>query len=152
MDQHQSAIALVVAGDRAGFFVREADGSIQAVRSYEEFSISDGPMPSKSAPARRLRWASAAMGVLSLPAVALAYWRPVPIEMRAHAHGGQLFISWDVGALDHGGRLEITDAHGHTVVRLSKGTASATFGAVGSSMDVRLSSESRSGYLHWAKR
>src|SRR5580658_2689279 len=35
--EQQSEIALVVAGDRAGFFVREADGSIQTVRSHEEF-------------------------------------------------------------------------------------------------------------------
>ncbi len=38
-NEHHSEVALVVAGDRAGFFVREAGGSIQTVRSHEEFSI-----------------------------------------------------------------------------------------------------------------
>lgn len=40
LDQYSVAFALVIAGDRAGFFVRQADGTIQAVRSYEEFPVS----------------------------------------------------------------------------------------------------------------
>lgn len=43
----RAAVALVLAGNRAGFFVRQADGSIQAVRSHEEFTV--GPMESLSA-------------------------------------------------------------------------------------------------------
>ena len=35
----RAAVALVIAGDRAGFFVRQADGSIQGIRSHEEFSV-----------------------------------------------------------------------------------------------------------------
>ena len=47
-NEHQSEVALVVAGDRAGFFVREADGSIQTVRSHEEFSIARPPVCDRS--------------------------------------------------------------------------------------------------------
>jgi len=36
----RAAVALVVAGNRAGFFVRQADGSIQTIRSHEEFTFS----------------------------------------------------------------------------------------------------------------
>jgi hypothetical protein len=38
----RAAVALVIAGDRAGFFVRQADGSIQTIRSHEEFTFTPG--------------------------------------------------------------------------------------------------------------
>jgi hypothetical protein len=38
-EKRDAAVALVVAGARAGFFVREFNGSIQTVRSYEEFFV-----------------------------------------------------------------------------------------------------------------
>src|SRR5258708_358249 len=34
-----SAIALVIAGDAGGFFVREPDGSMQTIKSYQEFPV-----------------------------------------------------------------------------------------------------------------
>ena len=40
-ESHQGVLALVVAGGRAGFFVREPDGSVQAIRSHEEFKVAD---------------------------------------------------------------------------------------------------------------
>jgi hypothetical protein len=43
-DKRKAQVALVAAGDRAGFFVKEADGSFQTIRSYEEFSL-DGGLP-----------------------------------------------------------------------------------------------------------
>ena len=47
-EKHQGVLALVVAGGQAGFFVREADGSMQAIRSHEEFKVADAasrPVP-----------------------------------------------------------------------------------------------------------
>jgi hypothetical protein len=43
MHDHQADIALVMVGCRAGFFVRERDGSLQAVRSHQEFQIHPEP-------------------------------------------------------------------------------------------------------------
>ena len=40
-EKHQGLLALVVAGGQAGFFVREPDGSVQAIRSHEEFKVAD---------------------------------------------------------------------------------------------------------------
>jgi len=37
-ESQRAAVALVIAGSRAGFFVRQADGSIQTIRSHEEFA------------------------------------------------------------------------------------------------------------------
>jgi hypothetical protein len=62
----RAAVALVIAGDRAGFFVRQADGSIQSIRSHEEFSLTPGeppdvaPATSKAAPAPQAARALAA--------------------------------------------------------------------------------------------
>ena len=41
-ERHRGVLALVVAGGLAGFFVRELDGSVQAIRSHEVFRW---PMP-----------------------------------------------------------------------------------------------------------
>jgi len=62
-------IALVIAGRRAGFFVRDLDGALQAIRSYEEFDV----------PRLRVRRrnAAAAAGLFCLAATplgALAYF------------------------------------------------------------------------------
>jgi hypothetical protein len=44
----RAAVALVIAGDRAGFFVRQADGSIQTIRSHEEFTLAPAePTPAE---------------------------------------------------------------------------------------------------------
>lgn len=41
MERSRARIALVVASRKAGFFVRESDGTIQAIRSHEEFSLEE---------------------------------------------------------------------------------------------------------------
>src|SRR5512143_2547024 len=40
-EKHQGVLALVMAGGQAGFFVRQSDGSVQAIRSHEEFNVAD---------------------------------------------------------------------------------------------------------------
>src|SRR5712692_2580154 len=37
LEQLPNAVALVIAGDQGGFFVREPDGSMQTIQSYQEF-------------------------------------------------------------------------------------------------------------------
>jgi len=65
-------IALVIAGERAGFFTRDTNGSIQAVRSYEEFSIAAPPMPRPTrhpwqSPVKAWRRVALALGLLAGP-------------------------------------------------------------------------------------
>lgn len=162
MDQHRTAVALVVAGARAGFFVRETDGTLQAVRSYEEFAVADAatmPAPRRAirysppvAP-QHWRWPAAVASLLAVPAVALAYWLPpAPIEIEARERYGQLVVSWDARALERGGRLEIVDGSKRTVLRLARGTTGATYLVQSAAVDVRLSTDTRTGYLHWVKR
>lgn len=64
-ERQQATIALVIAGGRAGFFVRQADGSIQTVCSHEEFPLAaagveaaaadSGSTPASNRPKVRVR-------------------------------------------------------------------------------------------------
>jgi hypothetical protein len=125
--QHPSEIALVVAGDRAGFFVREADGSIQTVRSHEEFCITrlhaDPPIvpavpliTTPRTPRLVLKWTRkwalaglASLGMVPIAALAVFPQQPTPSALELRESGGQLRISWKPGrnavlAIDDGGR------------------------------------------------
>jgi hypothetical protein len=126
-NEHQSEVALVVAGDRAGFFVREAGGSIQTVRSHEEFSVAPlcAAAPKKLVPALKWPWTFAwtaapawlvMLAVLPIAALAVLPQRSAvakPLELQVHEIAGQLRISWKPGqnavlAIDDGGtRLSI---------------------------------------------
>ena len=166
-EKHQGVLALVVAGGRAGFFVREPDGSVQAIRSHEEFKVADAasrPVPEGTAaadelpaPAPRLWQAwkrvAACAGLLAIPAGAFAYLRPLlpslPIALAIREEAGQLVIGWNAGALAEGSRLEIQDGSERTILMLPADTSSATYGPQGDDVEVRLSTDTRMGGAHW---
>jgi len=170
-EQHQGLLALVVAGGRAGFFVREPDGSIQAIRSHEEFPVAlappavaknvvkrtkprlvaERPIPAPGVwPAWKRMAACAA--VLAVPAGALAYLRPLlrlPIALALREEAGQLVIGWNAGALMDGSRLEIRDGSERTLLMLAAQTSGATYRPQGSDVEVRLTTDTRTGGVHW---
>jgi hypothetical protein len=171
-ERHQGLLALVVAGGRAGFFVREPDGSIQAIRSHEEFPVASLAAPpvaknvakkTKSrpgverpipAPGLWPAWKrmTACAAVLAVPAGAFAYLRPLlrlPIALALREEAGQLVIGWNVGALMDGSRLEIRDGSERTLLMLAAHTSSATYGPQGSDVEVRLTTDTRTGGAHW---
>jgi hypothetical protein len=169
-EKHQGVIALVVAGGRAGFFVREPDGSVQAIRSHEEFPVASAaahpasgrtaadelPAPSPSGWRRaRLAWkrAVACAGLLAVPAGAYAYLRPLlphlPIALVLREEAGQLVIGWNVGALAEGSHLEIRDGSQRTILGLPADASSATYRLQGGDVEVRLTSDTRMGGAHW---
>jgi hypothetical protein len=150
MEQQATDVALVVAGVRAGFFVREPDGSLQAVRSYEEFSTL-GPPPRLEPPLPRVhsRWLMAAAGILAVPAAAFAYFHPLgsepPIPLEAREEAGQLIVTWDPRSLTSSASLEIVDHGRRTTVSLEKATGSATYQLNGGDVEVRLATQTRTG-------
>ncbi|MCU1339911.1 MAG: hypothetical protein JWO19_5492 [Bryobacterales bacterium] len=165
-EKHEGVLALVVAGGQAGFFVRESDGSVQAIRSHEEFQVADAaaqPVSRKTAvgaelPAPAPRWhawrrVAACAALLAIPAGAFAYLRPLiprlPIALAIREEAGQLVIGWNAGALNEGSRLEITDGSERTILMLPANTSSATYGLQGGDVEVRLSTDSRMGGAHW---
>jgi hypothetical protein len=164
-EKHQGVIALVVAGGRTGFFVREMDGSVQAIRSHEEFQLADvaprlvfDENPTAELPAPAPRWRSwrriaACAGLLAVPAAAFAYLRPLlprgPIAVALREEAGQLVIGWNQSAVTEGSRLEIMDGSERTIVQLPANTSSATYGPQGGDVEVRLTTDSGMGGAHW---
>src|ERR1700687_4646447 len=168
-EKHQGILALVVAGGQAGFFVHEPDGSVQAIRSHEEFHVADAaPHPaSRGASAAVLpppvpRWwqaclawrrVAACAGLLAIPAGGFAYLRPtlphLPIALALREEAGQLVIGWNAGAVMDGSRLEILDGSERTILMLPADASSATYGPQSSDVEVRLTTDTRMGGAHW---
>jgi hypothetical protein len=161
-EKHQGVLALVVAGGQAGFFVRETDGSVQSIRSHEEFQVADAVtqvaprvVAELPAPAPRQGWKriAACAGLLAIPAGAFTYLWPLlprlPIALALREEAGQLVIGWNAGALAEGSRLEIQDGSERTILMLASDTSSATYGLQGSDVEVRLSTDTRMGGAHW---
>ena len=167
-EKHQGVLALVVAGGQAGFFVREPDGSVQAIRSHEEFQVADAAAHPSSGtaraelPAPAPRWwqarqgwkrVVACAGLLAVPVGAFAYLRPLlphlPIALALREEAGQLVIGWNAGALMEGSRLEISDGSERTILLLPADTSSATYGPHGGDVEVRLTTGARMGGAHW---
>jgi len=171
-EQHKGLLALVVAGGRAGFFVREQDGSIQAIRSHEEFPVASLAVPpvaknvaKKTKPHPRVErpipapgtWPAwkriaACAAVLAVPAGAFAYLRPLlrlPIALALREEAGQLVIGWNAAALMDGSRLEIRDGSERTLLMLAAQTSGATYRPQGSDVEVRLTTDTRTGGVHW---
>ncbi len=165
VDRITGGIALVIAGGRAGFFAREADGSMQAVRSHEEFAVADAatqaqPLAratrqacgSQPAQPRFWKWALSAAGLLAGPVAAFAYLYPphaTPLELSLRETNGQLVIQWDPQAAVTDARLVITEAEGRTILPVPPGSSSATYAAHSGDVDISLSTADRSGRVHW---
>ena len=165
-EEHSGIVALVVAGGRAGFFVREPDGSVQAIRSHEEFRVADAaPMPVSSGPTAvelpapppragpAWKRALACAGLLAIPAAGFAYFQPLlprlPIALSLREEAGQLLIGWNPKAVSEVSRLEIQDGGDRTVLMLEPNTSSAAYRLRTSEAEVRLSTESRTGGARW---
>jgi len=169
VDRVKNGIAFVIAGGRAGFFAREANGSMQAVRSHEEFLVADAatqaePLarPGTSPRGRHaalpppsiLKWAFGIGGLLAGPVAAFAYLQPLmprpPLELSLRETNGQLVIQWDAHeATAPDGILEITEAGARTELPVAPGSSSATYAVRSGDVEIRLSSGPRSGRVHW---
>ena len=162
-EKHRGILALVIAGGQAGFFVREPDGSVQAIRSHEEFRMADAasrpvsnepdPACQLPIPAPRCFWkrGAACAALLTVPAGAFAYWQPMvsrlPIALALREEAGQLVIGWN--PVTGSSRLEIRDGSDLSVLMLPANTSSATFGPQSRNVEVRLSTDTRTGATHW---
>ena len=144
LNQQKAGLALVVAGRRAGFFVREPDGSIQTVRSHEEFSISEQKPPtpappSVAVPPRRKRVPARVLALAMLPLAAIAVWpqrsQDSPQNLEIHASGRQLRISWKAGNC---AVLAIRDGRGRVAIPVYADQSSATFAPEGDVVEVSL--------------
>jgi hypothetical protein len=160
----QGLVALVVAGGRAGFFVREADGAVQAVKSHEEFAVanvSTGLAPATQParmrptkpPKRLMKSAMAGIGLLCVPMAVLAYLQPAlpqsPVALAVREEAGQLIVGWDARGGTENGRLEIVDGGEPTIVHLSPDQTSVTYAHRTGDVEIRLATGTREGSARW---
>lgn len=162
-----NGVALVVAGKRAGFFPRQSDGSIQAVRSHEEFTIpeetaeqavrqSSRPRQTRHpalGPISRWKRIAIAVGIATGPVVGMAYLQQrmplLPLDVTVRESNGQLIIGWDADVAASGGYLEITEGDVQSVISLTKDSTSASYSPKTGEVDVRLKAGARVGAAHW---
>jgi hypothetical protein len=156
LDESDGAVALVVAGSRAGFFVFEADGSIDAIKSQGEFAVPEiaplarmvEPPRFVLEPERRGAWVwMMPVAILAMAGVLLTqpYWRLRPaIELTAQDDAGQIRIRWNrAAATEAGFRLEIADGSAQVSIPVSPEFASATYLRHTGDVQIHLTSGSR---------
>ena len=135
-------VALVVAGNRAGFFVRQADGSMQTIRSYQEFAVSGSETQQKAVeppsfvtlPSRTHRWGWISLGcfaLLAIPLMAGSYFLPLlprpPLGLAVREESGQLRIQWNPIGAEQQARIEIIDSAERTTLPVTSALSSATY-------------------------
>jgi hypothetical protein len=135
-EKADSHVALVIAAENAGFFVRDAAGSIETVRSYEEFSIHPAPQPVVDPVIRRLvrkpwpwLWAACLPVALApflyfLPVHFLMHKAPAPLALRVSEDAGQLRISWTVPTEE---KLTVIDGGARTFIPITREQSTATY-------------------------
>lgn len=102
-----AGIALVLAAEQGGFFVRETDGSILAIRSHQEFVVPNFNPPKKTGAGRSWLNISALAACLVLSVAAALYAEPkAALTLGVHEEAGQLIALWSPGVR---GTLEIRD-------------------------------------------
>jgi hypothetical protein len=121
-EKADACVAMVISGENGGFFVRDASGSIETVRSYEEFPIRK-PFEPVSIPAVRTRkWAWAAC----LALIPVLFYRPhhPQLVLTVREEAGQLRISWNIPTAE---TLTILDGGERTYAPVAAGQLTATY-------------------------
>jgi hypothetical protein len=119
-EKAEALVAMVIAGETGGFFVRDPAGSLETVCSYEEFSIHEPTIPAP--PAKKARWPWA----LGLPLLALLFYRPhhEQLALSMRETDGQLRITWNIPTTQ---TLTILDGGVRTYAPVVAGQTSATY-------------------------
>ncbi len=119
-NQNPAAIALVIAGNTGGFFVREPDGSMQTIQSFQEFPIRlSAPKTAGSMKA----WLSLAIASAALVVTALA-WPSRAFTIQEHDGQMQIVLR---GAVTRGARLEIVDGASHRSIPITPSLTSVVY-------------------------
>jgi hypothetical protein len=144
LERAAGSIALVIAGSNAGFFVYQADGAIQTIKSYLEFPVTDRPPAPAPPPDRRtLAISLACAALLAAPLIAHTVPRTRPLNLNVHEYAHQLRISWNPEAFASA-RLEIDDGAERTWIQVPHDLASATYVPLSGNQQIRLTAGARS--------
>jgi len=119
------AVALVIAADRAGFFVRQPGGSIQTIQSYQEFPIRP-PRLRNPPPA----WLP--LAISSALSLAILLWPTQSFSIEPHGGALNIKIHRPIGL------LEISDGPARRSIPLSPNLTSILYAPETSDVHVRL--------------
>ena len=129
-ERSHARVALVIAASSAGFFMREPNGSIQSIKSHEEFPC---PPPEPSP----LDWSWLPLAAVAIVAIALAtlsiLHRPVP-PLTVRQDADQLRITWAPAK----GSIEIRDGAKHISFPIASNTSGATYAGTSGDIEIRL--------------
>jgi len=117
------AIALVIAGSTGGFFVRETDGSMQTIKSYQEFPIYPPAPKIIRAPKAWVPVVSQVVLPLAVAAAAILVWPSRAFTL--HEQDGQLQIV--LRQVKPGARLEIVDGSTHRSLPITPSLSSVVY-------------------------
>lgn len=122
-EKADAAVAMVISGEKGGFFVRDAAGSIETVRSYEEFPTHKPAAPVAIRVVKHRRWAWAFACSALIP---LLFYRPhhQKLALTVSEARGQLRISWNIPTAE---TLTILDGGERTYVPIVHGQSTATY-------------------------
>jgi hypothetical protein len=123
-EKAEACVALVISGESGGFFVRDAAGSIETVRSYEEFSLNGAPVPVAKSVIKNRRWQWAATALLLPLLYFVAHKQPPPLALNLQEEAGQLHITWTVPTE---AKLTIMDGSRRTSVNITREESSITY-------------------------
>jgi hypothetical protein len=141
-EKAEASLALVIAGETCGFFVRDAEGSIETVRSYSEFSIHEMPTAPVAAavpraePKRRFHWAYA-LALLPLLYFAVPRGGQAPLAVTLNEDAGTLKIAWNRPKND---TLMILDGGELTTIAVQSGQSQISYGRRTGDVVVKLGS------------
>jgi hypothetical protein len=121
-EKAEACVAMVISGEAGGFFVRDASGSIETVRSYEEFPIQRPIEPTPIPVVKKRKWAWAACLLL----IPLLFYRPhhPQLALTVRETAGQMRISWNVPTTE---TLTILDGGERTYAPIVQGQSTATY-------------------------
>jgi hypothetical protein len=121
-DKAEACVAMVISGEMGGFFVRDTAGSIETVRSYEEFPVNKPIEPVTIPVVKKLWWGWAACLLL----IPLLFYQPhhPQLALTVQETGGQLRISWNVPTTE---TLTILDGGERTYVPIAQDQRTATY-------------------------
>jgi hypothetical protein len=123
------AIALVIAGNTAGFFVREPGGAMQTIKSYQEFPVR---RILRRKPPQIREWL--ALGAAAAVAIVLFAWPTSPIEIRSESNAVRIRLHR--AAVTDGARIQIVDGAERRSIPITRGLSSIVYAPV--TRDVRI--------------
>ncbi|HEV1286315.1 MAG TPA: hypothetical protein VNU44_13425 [Bryobacteraceae bacterium] len=135
-EKAEASVAMVISGETGGFFVRDAAGSMETVRSYQEFSLT-APAPSVAIAkplVKKRRWHWAASLVLLPLLYFIPHKPPAALALKLDEDAGQLRITWNVPTearltiIDGAHRASINITRQHSSVTYARRTGDVTVG------------------------